>query len=712
MPADSDLQQEIEQLEQRYAENPDGLVFAHLADAYRKVGEYSKAEGLVLHGLKAHPTYISGHNVLGRIYQDAERFADAHEQFNKVLELDPQNMIALRALADLAMNGGRLEDARSWYEKILAIDPRNEEAREGLEMLDSGGVPAAPAVAPVEPPFVDEGPGISEIELDVEAGSLEEVDLDALDLEVPGIESLDADLDVDGLESDLEVEALDSDIQVGDGGAEASLEALEELSPEEDFEPVEGLVNKETMTQSREDVLQDPEVESASKLTQQEFVGDEAEGPAEAPWEDIAELDALDGGDEIADPDVVAGAGAAADAFTDSMLEGLAAADPTSDVESDADAIDLDLKEMEDWTPGFLQDDDLTPDKGAALGAEAILDDADGEFSFDFGDATPPEPVEPEPSAIALGVYRKLAEARPDDERLQERIYELEEKLADESDQPAAGFELSELLELGEPRVPADLEQEAVPAADFSLDFSEAEPQAEAPPAAADFLAEPAAPAEPIADAEPEPSFTEPEPATPAPVAAEGEFSFADEAPVAGFDQLDPFAASFDVMVQRDGQYAEPPPASEPEFEGPVPVTVDGLPMKDPGILPPGADIQPAPGLVAPEPEPEPEPTPEFVEPEPSFAEPSFAEPSFDEPAFDEPAAAPQPALSEAGAMPTIEEYLEGLLTYDPEAPKPSPETPAAPAAADAPPADDSSPGGDDNEDLEQFQEWLRGLKS
>ena len=62
--------------------------------------------------------------------------------------------------------------------------------------------------------------------------------------------------------------------------------------------------------------------------------------------------------------------------------------------------------------------------------------------------------------------------------------------------------------------------------------------------------------------------------------------------------------------------------------------------------------------------------------------------------------------------MPTIEEYLEGLLTYDPEAPKPSPETPAAPAAADAPPADDSSPGGDDNEDLEQFQEWLRGLKS
>ncbi len=159
MPPDNDVLQEIEQLEHRYAENPDGLVFARLADAYRRTGDFAKAEGLILHGLKTHPTYISGHNVLGRVYLDAERLADAHEQFNKVLELDPQNMIALRALGDLAMNGGRLEDARSWYEKILFIDPRNQDALDGLEMLDSGGAPAeatdaaASAIQPATAPL-------------------------------------------------------------------------------------------------------------------------------------------------------------------------------------------------------------------------------------------------------------------------------------------------------------------------------------------------------------------------------------------------------------------------------------------------------------------------------------------------------------------------------------------------------------------------------
>jgi tetratricopeptide (TPR) repeat protein len=145
MPPDNGLQKEILQLEQRYAENSQGLVFAHLADAYRRAGEYSKAEGLLVHGLKTHPSYTSAYNVLGRVFLDSERFADAQEQFGKVLELDPQNLIALRALGDLAARRGLVEDARVWYERMLQVDPRSEEASEGLRRLDAAaGEPDAP----------------------------------------------------------------------------------------------------------------------------------------------------------------------------------------------------------------------------------------------------------------------------------------------------------------------------------------------------------------------------------------------------------------------------------------------------------------------------------------------------------------------------------------------------------------------------------------
>jgi hypothetical protein len=110
-------------------------------------------------------------------------------------------------------------------------------------------------------------------------------------------------------------------------------------------------------------------------------------------------------------------------------------------------------------------------------------------------------------------------------------------------------------------------------------------------------------------------------------------------------------------------------------FEGPVAVTVDGVPLSEPGVLPPGADIQPAAALAEPEP-----PATEAVA-----------------------AQAPQPAPAPATGM-TIEDYLMGLLSYDPEAPKT--EAPATPSPA-AEPAE-----GAEGEDLEQFQEWLRGLKS
>ncbi len=52
----------------------------------------------------------------------------AHEQFQKVLEQDPKNDVAIASIATLYYNQKKFDDAKQWYEKLIAINPKNKEA--------------------------------------------------------------------------------------------------------------------------------------------------------------------------------------------------------------------------------------------------------------------------------------------------------------------------------------------------------------------------------------------------------------------------------------------------------------------------------------------------------------------------------------------------------------------------------------------------------
>jgi tetratricopeptide (TPR) repeat protein len=116
---------EIEKLERRYAENPDGRFFAPLADAYRKAGQVDRALELVRAGLVKHPDYLSAHIVLGRCQLDKLADPEAATTFQSVLALDSENIIALKSLAEIAERSGRVDDARQWLQKLLAVDSMN-----------------------------------------------------------------------------------------------------------------------------------------------------------------------------------------------------------------------------------------------------------------------------------------------------------------------------------------------------------------------------------------------------------------------------------------------------------------------------------------------------------------------------------------------------------------------------------------------------------
>ena len=119
---------EIRRFEEQYAENPESFVFARLADAHRKAGNSARALEILEQGLERHPDYLSAHIVYARCLMDLGRAGEAAAAWTRVLDLDQLNLVALRELAELALEANQREDALRWSERLLQIDPLNEDA--------------------------------------------------------------------------------------------------------------------------------------------------------------------------------------------------------------------------------------------------------------------------------------------------------------------------------------------------------------------------------------------------------------------------------------------------------------------------------------------------------------------------------------------------------------------------------------------------------
>src|SRR5688500_18888091 len=127
---------EIEKLERRYAENPQGLTFAPLAEVHRKSGEVQRALDLLGAGLAIHPDYIPASIVLGRCHLDLGDVHAAETAFLHVLSLDGENVIALKALADISERLLKFGDAERWLHTLLSVDRSNDDAREQLQRVE------------------------------------------------------------------------------------------------------------------------------------------------------------------------------------------------------------------------------------------------------------------------------------------------------------------------------------------------------------------------------------------------------------------------------------------------------------------------------------------------------------------------------------------------------------------------------------------------
>ena len=127
----------FDELKKKFDENP-RRYFAPLANEFRKSGDAEQAVMICEEFLPQQPGHMSGHIVYGQALFDLGRVDDARTVFETALTLDPENLIALRHLGDIARGHGDLETARHWYERVLEADPRNEEVQGLISELDAG----------------------------------------------------------------------------------------------------------------------------------------------------------------------------------------------------------------------------------------------------------------------------------------------------------------------------------------------------------------------------------------------------------------------------------------------------------------------------------------------------------------------------------------------------------------------------------------------
>ncbi|HWK89617.1 MAG TPA: hypothetical protein VNP72_06460, partial [Longimicrobium sp.] len=179
---------QIQRLQAELARNPASRSFVHLAEAYRQAGDTALAHRVLDQGLTRHRDYPSALVVRARVLADEGEERKAETVWREVLRLDPENMLALRALGDLAEAAGRRDEAMRYYREVVRMEnaePDDEDfvpraasdelaiedefgeedeapapaAADAAEFGDFGGVPEAPGAPADFGEYGDAGDG-------------------------------------------------------------------------------------------------------------------------------------------------------------------------------------------------------------------------------------------------------------------------------------------------------------------------------------------------------------------------------------------------------------------------------------------------------------------------------------------------------------------------------------------------------------------------
>jgi tetratricopeptide (TPR) repeat protein len=128
----------IEDLRRRVRKDPASIAFAQLAEEYRRAGQYQESVDACRTGLGVHPGYLSARVTLGRALIEIGQLDEALPELELVLKSAPENLAAIRGIADIHHKQEDLGKALEFYKRALGLarnDPDLEQTVADLTQL-------------------------------------------------------------------------------------------------------------------------------------------------------------------------------------------------------------------------------------------------------------------------------------------------------------------------------------------------------------------------------------------------------------------------------------------------------------------------------------------------------------------------------------------------------------------------------------------------
>src|ERR1700682_1567139 len=135
----------LDDLRRRVQKDPASIAFAQLAEELRRSGGYQEAVDTCRAGLKIHPGYLSARVTLGRALIELGQLDEAQAELSRVLESAPENLAAIRGLAEIHHRHGDLVQALTQYRAALLLARNDPDLEETIADLSRQVEPAKPA---------------------------------------------------------------------------------------------------------------------------------------------------------------------------------------------------------------------------------------------------------------------------------------------------------------------------------------------------------------------------------------------------------------------------------------------------------------------------------------------------------------------------------------------------------------------------------------